>query len=82
MPQRSKPTQVTPGAWVKVRGLEEGETEVFRLIESGTADLTANEIPVSSPFAQAIMGKAVGETVEYRAPGGLMTVEIIEISFG
>ena len=33
----------------------------------------------SSPLGQALVGHAVGDTVEYAAPGGNLRVEIVKI---
>ncbi len=36
-------------------------------------------ISVSSPLGQALMNRAIGETVSYEAPSGALTVEIVEV---
>jgi transcription elongation GreA/GreB family factor len=75
----AEPIQVVPGAWVKVRGPEPGETQVYRLTDAAQVNVEQNEIPASSPFAQAIIGRRPGEVVEYSAPAGVMTVEILDV---
>ena len=39
-------------------------------------------ISVSSPLAQALIGKKVGDSVEVPAPGGSRSVEITGVAFG
>ena len=46
-------------------------------IEERQGDLTV--VSPGSPLGQALLGHAVGDTVEYAAPGGSLRVEIVEI---
>ena len=43
-------------------------------------NLKEGKISVSTPIAQGLMGKKVGDVVEIRVPSGLMTFEIMDIS--
>ena len=40
-----------------------------------------NKISLSSPLAKALIGKEVGDTAEYVAPGGKKSFEILEIKY-
>jgi len=46
-------------------------------IEERPGDLTV--VSPGSPLGQALLGHAVGDTVEYAAPGGSLRVEIVKI---
>jgi transcription elongation factor GreA len=38
-------------------------------------------ISVTSPIARALIGKEEGEVVEFQAPGGLKTYEILSVKY-
>ena len=59
---------------------QSGATMTYTLVAEEEADLGAGKISVNSPFAKGLLGKAVGEMAEIQSPGGLMEVEVIEIS--
>lgn len=46
------------------------------------ADVKLGRISISSPIARALIGKAVGDSVEVTAPGGARAYEIINVTFG
>lgn len=82
MPPRENRRRVTTGAWVTVRGPKSRETQRYRLVDDDALNVSGNEIPTSSPFAKAILGKSPGDVVKYSAPGGVMTVEIVDVRLG
>jgi transcription elongation factor GreA len=73
--------QVVFGATVKVKDLEFGDTEEFTLVGAGEEDYDAGKINVTSPLAQGLLGKKVGETAEVQVPAGLNKFKILEIRF-
>jgi len=72
---------VTHGSTVTLRyeGDDEDDTADYFVgsIEERQGDLTV--VSPGSPLGQALIGHAVGETVEYAAPGGNLRVEIVKI---
>jgi transcription elongation factor GreA len=70
---------VSAGTIVAIR--YEGDDDVERFfvgsIEERHDDL--NVISPRSPLGQALIGKGLGEVVEYEAPGGVLRVEIVTI---
>ena len=56
--------QVVFGATVKVKDLDFGDTEEFTLVGAGEEDYDAGKILVTSPLAQGLLGKKVGEKAE------------------
>jgi len=72
---------VGPGAPVTLRyeGDDEDETTEYFVgsIEEQPGDLTV--ISPQSPLGQALVGHAAGDKVEYAAPGGTLTVEIVKV---
>ena len=60
---------------VKVGGSE----MTYTLVGELEADPASGKVSKASPIGKAIMGKKVGEEVEFDAPGGKMELEIVEI---
>jgi transcription elongation factor GreA len=73
--------EVVFGATVVVKDLDFGDEEIFILVGAGEEDYDAGKILVTSPLAQGLMGKKVGEKTEIPVPKGTMSFEIIEIRF-
>ena len=72
---------VTEGSIVTLRfeGDEDDDTQDYFV---GSIEERQGDLPVASPSAPlgaALMGKAVGEVVDYKAPGGMLKVEIVRI---
>jgi len=45
------------------------------------ADIKKNMISVGSPIARALIGKEEGDVAEVQTPGGLRSLEIVEIRY-
>ena len=74
--------EVVFGCTVKVKDLDFGDTEEFTLVGAGEEDFDEGKINVTSPLAQGLVGKKVGETAEVEVPAGVTKFEILEIAFG
>ncbi len=70
---------VTPGVIVAIcyEGDDEPERFLIGSIEEKGGDVDV--ISPGSPLGQSLMGKAVGEWVDFQAPGGVLKVEIVSI---
>lgn len=73
--------QVVFGVTVKVKDLDFGDDEEFTLVGAGEEDYDVGKILVTSPLAQGLLGKKVGEKVEIEVPSGTNHFEILELSF-
>lgn len=73
--------QVVFGATVKVKDLDFGDTEEFTLVGAGEEDYDVGKILVTSPLAQGLLGKKVGEKAEVQVPAGINRFEILDIRF-
>src|SRR5690349_3506647 len=73
--------QVVFGATVKVKDLQFGDTEEFTLVGAGEEDYDVGKILVTSPLAQGLLGKKVGEKAEIEVPAGVNRFQILEIRF-
>ncbi len=74
-----KTDKVTIGTSVKLRYVEDDETEVYAIVGSKEADPFENKISNESPIAKAIMGLAKGTIVSVDSPNGKYDVEIVDI---
>lgn len=53
--------------------------ETFTIVGSEEADPPAGKISNESPLGQAFLGRAVGETIEIKTPGGVASYKIRKI---
>jgi transcription elongation factor GreA len=69
------------GATVSVVDVDTDNENSYQIVGDYEADINENKISLSSPLAKALIGKEVGDEVEYIAPGGKKTFEVLEISY-
>ena len=58
---------------------EEGKRLVYQVVGEDEADIAAGRISVGSPIARALVGKSEGDVVDVAAPGGVRSLEIVEV---
>ena len=68
---------VASGTVVTIRIGEETTEYLVGSIEERHDDYDV--LSTGSPLGQALLGRALGDTVEYEAPAGVLQVEIVEI---
>jgi transcription elongation factor GreA len=73
--------EVAFGATVVVRDLDMDEQEEFTLVGAGEEDYDCGKINVSSPLAQGLVGKKVGQQVEIQVPRGVERFEVLAIRY-
>lgn len=73
--------EVVFGATVVVHDLDFDDEESFVLVGAGEEDYDSGKILVTSPLAQGLIGKKVGDKVEIAVPKGTMKFQIKEIRF-
>lgn len=73
--------EVVFGCTVKVKDLDFGDTEEFTMVGAGEEDFDEGKINCTSPLAQGLIGKKVGEKAEVEVPAGVNRFEILEIRF-
>ena len=69
------------GATVLVADEDTDDEKRYQIVGDYEADIEKNKISLSSPLAKALIGKEVGDTAEYVAPGGKKSFEILEIKY-
>ncbi len=65
------------GSRVCIRDAD-GEAE-FDLVEPHEADPIAERVSCDSPLGRALIGRHVGDRVEFRAPGGVLAVIVVAV---
>lgn len=80
-PAQSKCDVIRFGATVMVADDDTGNEQKYQIVGDYEADINRNKISLSSPLAKALIGKEVGDTAEFAAPGGKKSFEIIEIEY-
>ncbi|TFG97237.1 MAG: transcription elongation factor GreA [Calditrichales bacterium] len=64
---------------VKLKDLKFDDILEYTLVSSAEANFEENKIAVTSPIGKALLGKAVGDSVEVQAPAGILKYEVLEI---
>lgn len=74
-------TKVRFGATVKLENLDDGKIVTYKIVSEFEANIDDGLISAVSPVARALMGKEVGDEVEIKTPGGVISYEILEVKF-
>ncbi len=73
--------RVVFGATVKLEDDDSGGLVTYQIVGEDEADIKLGLVNISSPIARALIGKSEGDTVEVKAPGGVKSYEIVEVSY-
>ena len=65
---------------VKIRNTKNNMTMEYTIVTESEANLKEGKIASSTPIAQGLLGKKIGDIVEIKVPSGIMTFEIVNIS--
>ena len=61
---------------------ENSEKEItYKIVGEDEADIKSGMISYTSPIARALIGKDEGDAIEFQAPDGLKTFDILEVSY-
>jgi transcription elongation factor GreA len=78
-PSQFPKDEVAFGSTVVVKDLDFGDTEEFTLVGAGEEDYDTGKILVTSPLAQGLQGKKIGDTVSIPVPQGTLRFQVMEI---
>lgn len=69
------------GATVRLREVDSGDEDLYRLVgeSTGSATLEYIEVTASSPMGESLMKARIGEVIRVDAPRRVMRFEIVEI---
>jgi transcription elongation factor GreA len=73
--------EVAFSSTVRVKDLVFDDEEEFTLVGAGEEDYDTGKILITSPLAQGLVGKKIGDRVEIVVPQGTLKFEILEIRF-
>ena len=65
---------------VMIKNLKNNSIQTYTLVPENEADIRNGKISVSSPIAQGLLGKVIGEQVEVTVPAGKIPFEIVSIT--
>jgi transcription elongation factor GreA len=65
---------------VKLKDLKTNEEVEYLLVSPEESNFEANKISVTSPIGKSLLGKTKGETVEIKAPVGMLKYKILDIN--
>ncbi len=80
-PSKLPKDEVVFGCTVIVKDLDFADEESFTLVGAGEENYDEGKILVTSPLAQGLLGKKIGDKVEVGVPKGTMRFEILEIKW-
>ena len=67
------------GSTVVIKDLETEESHKYQIVGEAEADIEMNTISLTTPIAQSLLKKELGDVVEVQTPSGLKEFEIISI---
>ncbi|NOY92659.1 MAG: transcription elongation factor GreA [Deltaproteobacteria bacterium] len=67
------------GATVELEDVESGKTLIYVLLGPEESDIEKGHISVTSPVARALIAHEVGDEIRVKVPGGLRTLEIVDV---
>lgn len=70
------------GAFVKVVDADTDQEQKFQIVGEYEADIEKNMLALNAPLPRALIGKTVGDTVEFNTPKGTKSYEVLEVSYG
>ena len=65
---------------VKLTNLDTKKKVTYQIVSEKEADLKLSKISASSPIGKGLLGKAVGEVAEIKAPSGIIKFKVEEIT--
>ena len=65
---------------VEITNLANGFKMAYTIVNPHEANLKESKISIKSPIAEALVGKKVGDTVDFQVPSGILKLRIDNIS--
>ena len=69
------------GATVVLVDEDTDQESSYQIVGEFEADVKNGKLSITSPIARALIGKAVGDSVEVATPGGGKSYEVLEVRF-
>ena len=65
---------------VELKNVKNGMKMTYTIVSESEANLKEGKISVSTPIAQGLLGKKVGDVAEIKVPQGQVSLEVLSIS--
>ncbi len=78
-PSKMPKGEVAFGSTVVLKDLDCDDEDIYTLVGAGEEDYAEGKILITSPVAQGLLGKKVGDKVEIPVPRGTLNYEVVEI---
>jgi len=65
---------------VKIRNTKTAQEMIYTLVSESEANFKEGKLSVTTPIAQGLLGKKIGQTAKVNVPSGEIEFEILEIS--
>ncbi len=72
-------TVVALGNQVSVKNMDSGDESVYTLVLPSQADIRENMISILAPLGMALLGRSIGDVIQFDAPGGTRTFRLLRI---
>ena len=69
------------GATVDLQEGESGKKVTYQIVGDDEANIDKGWLSISSPIARALIGKHEGDTVQFKAPGGIREYEVLGVRY-
>ena len=66
---------------VELKNVKNGAKMTYTIVSESEANLKEGKISVNTPIAQGLLGHKMGDVVEIKVPQGVISLEIVSISF-
>lgn len=80
-PSKEQLGSVFFGAWFTIED-EDGNESTYRIVGTDETDVANKKISIRSPLAQAVLGKAEGDSAVVQRPKGPTEVTVVKIWYG
>ena len=80
-PTQMPAKEIRFGATVKLADEETDEENTYQVVGEFEADINEGRISIASPLGRALIGRAVGDSVEVESPRGTRYYEVVKISY-
>lgn len=75
------PEYITMNSLIEVTFLEMGKSMILRLVYPHDSNYKEGLVSVLSPLGSALLGYRAGDSVSFKAPGGIQTIRIEKVIY-
>ncbi|MBN1546215.1 MAG: nucleoside diphosphate kinase regulator [Syntrophaceae bacterium] len=77
-PKSVPPDVITMNSTAYLKDLDTGEEIMWTLVFPKDANAEENRISVMAPIGMAVLGYRVGDVIEWKVPGGIRRIKVIQ----